>query len=540
MSHQSLSGTNNGCAGCSQPDEADNMVQCDACDAWWHFSCAGVTESISDRAWMCTHCQPTSLASSKVSTASRSSSLLADSMARLRERQELEKQRAEIEMEKKFLQEQQKLLEVAIATEEEKRSRASHENSIKRVHDWIGNSANLQIGASQQTLTSLEGPLCDPQPSQKNTDAGAMTSTPEELTTASPLDLSIRRGSPLRDRTIPTFDTPEDIGNLRSTSSTEAGADHRVAMNMARAMRMRLTRYLEQSESSFPQWADVQQQLELCRKEMEGMHSTVQRLSSLPSLVTPTTAQTDVETAINREGMLAHPGTLALGATTKQHTTLIPTGKSHASESQTEEVADNNVYQMKLGPNVEISQNEQRRLTNANSNLINNNIVLQKQTINHCTPIPLTITKPKPSTQQPSVQSAAQQPQMQLISALQYAMQPVSQQRFSVQQPSVHSAVQQPQMQSTSALQYAMQPVSAQRFSMHQPSVQSAVQQPQMQPISVQQHTMQPSLPQHVAVQQFSVQQPSMQSTLQQPQVQPIPVQQHTMASSFLQQSAVR
>lgn len=28
------------CKGCNRQDEVDDMVQCDKCETWWHFSCA--------------------------------------------------------------------------------------------------------------------------------------------------------------------------------------------------------------------------------------------------------------------------------------------------------------------------------------------------------------------------------------------------------------------------------------------------------------------------------------------------------------------
>ncbi|XP_058827799.1 uncharacterized protein LOC131687722 [Topomyia yanbarensis] len=41
------------CIACERPDSADNLVQCDKCHKWWHYSCAGVTDSIVNRDWIC-------------------------------------------------------------------------------------------------------------------------------------------------------------------------------------------------------------------------------------------------------------------------------------------------------------------------------------------------------------------------------------------------------------------------------------------------------------------------------------------------------
>lgn len=47
------------CKKCKQPDSAENMVGCDSCDTWEHYSCADVTDSIADpnRSWKCGCCR---------------------------------------------------------------------------------------------------------------------------------------------------------------------------------------------------------------------------------------------------------------------------------------------------------------------------------------------------------------------------------------------------------------------------------------------------------------------------------------------------
>lgn len=96
------------CAHCSKPDSYDNYVQCDRCNAWWHYLCAGVTNSIADRSFTCEACLHVSL-SSRVSS---SSSRVAAMQLRLQEmeaqcklaRQELENERQAFETEKRVLQ----------------------------------------------------------------------------------------------------------------------------------------------------------------------------------------------------------------------------------------------------------------------------------------------------------------------------------------------------------------------------------------------------------------------------------------------------
>ncbi|XP_029719372.1 uncharacterized protein LOC109412164 [Aedes albopictus] len=43
------------CKTCRGPDTED-MVQCDRCDGWFHFSCVGVSEEVTDKSWSCTNC----------------------------------------------------------------------------------------------------------------------------------------------------------------------------------------------------------------------------------------------------------------------------------------------------------------------------------------------------------------------------------------------------------------------------------------------------------------------------------------------------
>lgn len=44
------------CMLCSRPDEVDDMVQCDKCDAWHHFGCVNVDASVKDASWTCERC----------------------------------------------------------------------------------------------------------------------------------------------------------------------------------------------------------------------------------------------------------------------------------------------------------------------------------------------------------------------------------------------------------------------------------------------------------------------------------------------------
>ncbi|XP_058451241.1 uncharacterized protein LOC131430355 [Malaya genurostris] len=97
------------CAVCGRPDWAEKMVQCDRCDCWYHFTCAGVTDSIENRDWTSTACLPLDVSNGPESAYSRRSSNAAFELQKLKEEHEITR--------KRFLQE--KALEKKRIAEEE-------------------------------------------------------------------------------------------------------------------------------------------------------------------------------------------------------------------------------------------------------------------------------------------------------------------------------------------------------------------------------------------------------------------------------------
>ncbi|XP_053687000.1 uncharacterized protein LOC128736541 [Sabethes cyaneus] len=118
---ESVPADHEGCVACDNPDADHNYVQCDLCDRWWHFACAGVTDSINDRAWICSHCStlPPAKPSSPIPSSNNSTAGVQRNLALLKQRQELELQRMEHQLKQKFLDEQLEVINQAMKTSQQ-------------------------------------------------------------------------------------------------------------------------------------------------------------------------------------------------------------------------------------------------------------------------------------------------------------------------------------------------------------------------------------------------------------------------------------
>ncbi|XP_062562654.1 rho GTPase-activating protein 29 isoform X2 [Armigeres subalbatus] len=131
------------CVNCDRLDSADNLVQCDQCDAWWHMSCAQVSQSVENRQWICRACQVqehNSIRSGSPTNANR----LELQMRKLEERHALEK---------KFLEEKYRLLEMEMDNSPENvstgiRSSAGEQTDFNKVRLWINACEENQAGAA--------------------------------------------------------------------------------------------------------------------------------------------------------------------------------------------------------------------------------------------------------------------------------------------------------------------------------------------------------------------------------------------------------
>ncbi|XP_058816184.1 uncharacterized protein LOC131679471 [Topomyia yanbarensis] len=140
------------CKGCDRPDHIENMVACDRCNTWWHFSCAGVTGSVANRSWSCNNCS--TFCGSITSIRSTSAQLR---LKQLEEKKALEDQQAQKDRE--FLA-QKHQLEIEAEAEKEGGSLRSFRSRRSQVdvHHWV-NEQNPEHGKATQPVASTSTPI---------------------------------------------------------------------------------------------------------------------------------------------------------------------------------------------------------------------------------------------------------------------------------------------------------------------------------------------------------------------------------------------
>lgn len=120
------------CVACKRPDSADtDMVACDKCNSWWHYTCAGVTDSISVQHWVCSKCLPIPPKILSVrTTSSTRKARLELALKRLEEQRELNEKQLELDLDKSYMQEKYQLLEESLLEEEANRSVHSQKSEV--------------------------------------------------------------------------------------------------------------------------------------------------------------------------------------------------------------------------------------------------------------------------------------------------------------------------------------------------------------------------------------------------------------------------
>ncbi|XP_055622051.1 uncharacterized protein LOC129765665 [Toxorhynchites rutilus septentrionalis] len=166
------------CVGCSQPESAEDMVQCDSCDAWWHYTCAKVDASIKDKTWRCIKCEDkcNRSKSGKSDTSSarkvrvqlelqrlEEEKALADKMHREKEEQEKVSREEKKAIEEDYVRRKYQLLgETVVDDDKSERSRTSAQSSRSKVKEWIDRQSQVLNTGSGNKLTPTATSTANP------------------------------------------------------------------------------------------------------------------------------------------------------------------------------------------------------------------------------------------------------------------------------------------------------------------------------------------------------------------------------------------
>ncbi|XP_062706457.1 uncharacterized protein LOC134287734 [Aedes albopictus] len=237
-----------GCIGCQRPDEVEDMVQCDHCDVWSHYTCAGVDENIANHSWVCGHCtgrqSDDAITVHSASSHRSTSSVFSVCLSQMVERQQLERTRMEIELQRRHLDEQQQL--------------------IDKVLDGADAKGNRDDGFPCEETNALTSP-----------------SSNKRLKTPPP------PGAPLVPkprRSLPPTETPRTTAPVvvsiplsvlepGTVESLKRKKDPQVAM---KELKKRVEQCEQRANPTPEQLADLQAQLEMCRKLLERFQANKQ------------------------------------------------------------------------------------------------------------------------------------------------------------------------------------------------------------------------------------------------------------------------
>ncbi|XP_055632505.1 uncharacterized protein LOC129772980 [Toxorhynchites rutilus septentrionalis] len=149
------------CSGCKRPNSYDDMVACDECGRWWHYTCAGVTSSVTDRRWSCIKCLPAPAKSTSTSSSARRARLQLE-LQHLTEQKELKRKQNDLDLEKQFSQDKFRLESAALEEEEtDNRSVRNHvietQERIKHTSEWVEKTIDPQIVVSPSPTKIPQG-----------------------------------------------------------------------------------------------------------------------------------------------------------------------------------------------------------------------------------------------------------------------------------------------------------------------------------------------------------------------------------------------
>lgn len=236
------------CVACQRPDEVEDMVQCDHCDTWSHYTCAGVDENIADHSWVCGHCtgrqSDDAITVHSASSHRSSSSVFSVCLSQMVERQQLERTRMEIELQRRHLDEQQKLIDRVLDGADAKSNHGD---------DFSGGAAiALTSPSSNKRLSTPPPPGAPLVPNPRR--SLPPTDTPR---TTAPVVVSI----------------PLSALEPNTVESLKRKKDPQVAM---KELKKRVEQCEQRANPTPEQLADLQAQLETCRKLLERFQADKQ------------------------------------------------------------------------------------------------------------------------------------------------------------------------------------------------------------------------------------------------------------------------
>ncbi|XP_065095609.1 uncharacterized protein LOC135717446 [Ochlerotatus camptorhynchus] len=231
------------CVSCQRPDRAENMVQCDQCDRWHHYTCAGVNDSVADRAWVCSNCitqQKDDIASLR-SGSSRSSTTSAFSvcLSQLVERQQAERARAELALQRRHLDEQQQLIDNVLGGD----IAGSHCGGVS------SSGANIKVAPPAQRMR-----------------------LPTPPTPGAPLASSVRRSTPLLG-TPRTTVPPMGSTAVLEPSASRSQQEKEHPLTALLELRNRVEQCEKRAKPTPEQLSALRVQMEVCRTLLEEFQS---------------------------------------------------------------------------------------------------------------------------------------------------------------------------------------------------------------------------------------------------------------------------
>ncbi|XP_058465784.1 uncharacterized protein LOC131439138 [Malaya genurostris] len=202
------------CKVCNRPDHAEDMVACDCCEKWFHFTCAGVQASICNKPWRCGYCS--SRDDDRNSTVSICSTT---SSARLRLRQLKEAKTLDdrlllqqAERERAYLAEKHQL-EAEIHTEMRLRTSTSSRISCKSSHS---HRTEIKTWIDQSGSTMAVNPNADAKASTPVISIGNIVQADKNKSVITPVQ-SISTG--IRCSVVPSTSTKKAVVEFNRMST---------------------------------------------------------------------------------------------------------------------------------------------------------------------------------------------------------------------------------------------------------------------------------------------------------------------------------